>query len=205
MGGVACGIRSLTSRQIEFVVPPGLTGTSDGKSYPVVINNNGIVIKGTAVLVPARPDIYTDPPRTDLELAFPFTRARAFNVTETVATREPFAVRSLRGTSYRRQVKLVGANASQLPAFTILRIYLTGANSNVVTANDISIRIGNAPPISGNSIKSNPILVAPGIYTIDFQLPAALAGAGNQPVIVSIGGVYNSRLDDTAPFLYFVQ
>lgn len=204
INGVACGLRSVTSRQIEFVVPPGLTGSAAGTSVPLIINNNGTVTKGTVILVPARPDIYTDAPRTDLDLVFPFTRARALNVTETVFTREPFAVRNLRGTSYRRRVKLVGATTAQLPTPTVLRLYLTGANSALVTASDISVRIGSQT-ISGAAIKSNPILVAPGIYTIDFELPAALAATGNQPVVVSIGQIYQSRLDDTAPFLYFVQ
>jgi len=207
IGGVASGIRSVTSRQIEFVVPPGLTGTAAGVKYPLVINNNGTVTKGTVVLVPARPDIYTEPARTDLELVFPFTRAKALNVTETVFTREPFAVRTLRGTSYRRLTKLVGAGSARLPASTIIRLYLTGVN-NTIVSNDFSIRFGDQPPITGAAIRSNAVLVAPGIYTVDIQLPATLAGGGNKPVIVSVlkgGAQFDSRLDDTAPFLYFVQ
>ena len=44
------------------------------------------------------------------------------------------------------------------------------------------------------------MLVEPGVYTIDFLMPSALAGAGDQPIVVTVnaGGVnFSSRLDDT--------
>lgn len=205
INGAACGLRAVSSRQIEFVLPLGLIGSNSGVSYPLVINNNGTVIKGTVIIVLARPDLYTDVGRTDLNIGFPFPRAKALNVSETVFTREPFAVRSLRGTSYRRVKNLDGATNAQLPAKTVLRLYLTGVYN--ISASAFSIRIGDQI-ISGSSIKSNAVAVAPGVFTVDFQLPAGLAGAGNKPVVVSIFGgsvTYDSRLDDTAPFLYFVQ
>jgi hypothetical protein len=53
--GVACGIYSVSSTAISFVVPIGLTpGT-----YPLVINNNGTVIRGNITLVASQPDIFT--------------------------------------------------------------------------------------------------------------------------------------------------
>lgn len=61
------------------------------------------------------------------------------------------------------------------------------------------IRIGDTS-IPGNI--GNPVQVEPGIYTIDFELPAALDMAGDQPVIISIlvnSNFYVGRLDDTAP------
>jgi hypothetical protein len=51
------------------------------------------------------------------------------------------------------------------------------------------------------------ILVEPGVYTVDFTLPAALDMDGDQPVVVTItadGTTFISRLDDTAPRLSFL-
>ncbi|MCU1290857.1 MAG: hypothetical protein JWN60_3086 [Acidobacteria bacterium] len=181
VNGVAAGIKSVSSGQIEFVVPPGLAGSSAGTKYPVIINNNGTVIKSEIVVVQARPDIFTN-----LEVPGPGGRARIRNATNTVLTPEPFTV-----TTFKRR----GSRRVQ----TVLRLYLTGVHG--LAGSTFTIRIGSAT-ISGALVTSNAVLVEPGVYAVDFTLPATLNRAGDQPVIVSvtIGGVtYTSRLDDTAP------
>jgi uncharacterized protein (TIGR03437 family) len=192
VNGVAAGLKSVSSSQIEFVVPPGLIGTAAGMEYLVVINNNGTVIKGTTaaplkiVVVPARPDVFTD-----LAVPGPGGRARVFNATNTVLTREPFTVTTIRRKGGRR-----------VP--TVLRLYLTGVQG--LAASAFSIRIGSTT-ISGAQITSNAILFEPGVYTVDFTLPSTLNMAGDQPIVVSVtvGGVtYFARLDDTAPRLFIL-
>src|SRR5207248_2265906 len=56
--GAACGLYKVTSSAITFVVPPGLI-TSGTSSYPIVINNNGSVLRGTLNIVAAQPDVQT--------------------------------------------------------------------------------------------------------------------------------------------------
>ena len=179
VNGAAAGLKMVSGQQITFVVPPGLTPRTD--PYPVVINNNGVVIKGTIVLVAARPDVFTFN-----EVPGPNGRARVFNATNRVLTREPFNVTTLRFRGGRR-----------VP--TVLRLYLTGVQG--AAALNFSIRIGSVTiPIS--QILTSAVLVEPGVYTVDFTLPPELNMAGDQPIVVSIvtGGVtYSARLDDTAP------
>jgi uncharacterized protein (TIGR03437 family) len=183
IGGAACGLKRVSQRQIVFVIPPALSinATTLTFSYPVVINNNGTVIKGTLTLVPGRPDIFTDLPTPG-----PGGRTRILNVTNyPFQTGEPFSIRTIK----RRGNKLVP---------TVLRVYLTGVN--FFSRNAISIRVGSQT-ISGASIVSEVIEREPGIFTIDFTLPPELAGAGDVPIIVtvSVGGTtFSSRLDDTA-------
>jgi hypothetical protein len=181
INGVGVGLRSVGQRRIEFVVPRGLPASVDGTVYPVTINNNGVVFRSFVTLVPSRPDIF----RMDL-VAAALGRARAFNVTNTVFRTEPFAVRTIR----RRGNIMVP---------TVVRLYLTGVEG-AAPAN-ITIRIGNItiPPAG---ILSSAVLVEPGVYTVDFELPASLEGAGDQPIIVTVTtgqSSFSSRLDDTAP------
>jgi uncharacterized protein (TIGR03437 family) len=186
INGAACGIKAVGRRQITFVVPPGLTVTNDGNVYPVVINNNGVVIKGNVTVMPARPDIFTNLPTPQ-----PGGRARIFNATNRVLLTEPFPVRTFR----LRGSKLVS---------TVLRVYVTGVQG--LGASDFSIRIGSRD-ISGALVVSGATLVEPGVYTIDFSLPFELAGAGDQPIIITAvlnGVIYQSRLDDTAARLFIL-
>lgn len=188
INGVAVGLRRVSRRQIEFVVPPGLLAATGGSTYPVVLNNNGTVVKGSVVLVPARPDIFTN-----LEFPGPGGRARALNVTNRVWTSEPFPIRTFR----LRGSKLVP---------TKLRLYLTGVNDvspSRIFGNAVTIRIGDVN-IAGSAVVTNPVLVEPGVFAIDFDLPPIAAGLGNKPIVVSVffdGVIYTSRLDDTAPFI----
>lgn len=67
----------------------------------------------------------------------------------------------------------------------------------------MTIRIGSET-IVGTPIVTSATLVDPGVQTVDFQLPVALRGAGNQPVVVTVtvdNVTYSSRLDDTTSFI----
>lgn len=186
INGVMCGIKSinrLVNRyQIEFVVPPRLATATAGVSYPLVINQNGSVYRSTITIVPTRPDIFTT-----LPVPGPFGRALAFNVTNRVHTTEPFAVAT---------VKIRGGQ--RVPS--LIRLRLTG----VKDLTDVKVRIGNQTiPQAGVTVSTPAVLIEPGVYTVDFQLPFTLNGAGDQPIVVivrdSAGNEYFSRLDDTAP------
>ncbi len=188
INGAAAGLKSVGQRQIVFVVPPGLPAADTGTVYPVVINNNGVVLKGNVTVVRARPDIFTNLPTPG-----PGGRARVFNATNRVLTTEPFVIRTFR----LRGSRLVP---------TVLRVYVTGieppANAPIV----FSIRIGNRE-ISGASVLTGATLVEPGVYTVDFTLPPELLGAGDKPIIFSAivnGVIYQSRLDDSAPRLFIL-
>ena len=183
INGAAVGLKSVSSRQIVFVVPRGLASTVTGTSYPIVINNNGIVFRGSITIVPTRPDIFTFS-----AVPSPSGRARIFNVTNTVFRTEPFNVTTLRIRGGRR-----------VP--TVLRLFLTGVNT--VPANLVNIRIGSVT-IPAAQVLTGAIEREPGIYSIDFTLPPNLLGAGDVPIIFSIsvgGATFTSRLDDTAPRL----
>ena len=186
INGVACGLKTVGQRRIEFVVPPGFNPVSAGSMLPLVINNNGLVLKTMITLVPARPDIFNT-----AMFAGPGGRARLLNVTNTVFTTEPFSIRTVR----RRGGRLVPS---------VIRVYLTGTGVETRTASEISIRIGGVT-IPGAA--TNPVTFEPGVNTFDFNLPADLEGAGDQPVIVtiSIGGtLFQSRLDDTAARIFIL-
>ena len=178
INGVACGLKTVGQRRIEFVVPPGFNPPSAGTMFPLVINNNGLVLKTMIALVPARPDIFNT-----AMFAGPGGRARLLNVTNTVFTREPFSIRTVR----RRGGRLVPS---------VIRVFLTGVENRI--ASEISIRIGGVT-IPGAATPA--VTFEPGVNTFDFNIPSDLEGAGDQPVIVtvSIGGtLFQSRLDDTA-------
>ncbi len=186
INGIACGLKSVSKTEIVFVVPPGFAGAAAGNEVPIVINNNGVELQSKIKLVPARPDIFTDLPSPG-----PFGRADLRNITNRVHTTEPFTVTTI-------QIR----GGVRVP--TKLRMRVTGianAGSAIIT-----IRIGGVS-IAGTNILTGGILEAPGVYTVDFTLPAALNQAGDQPVIISVftdGGAYDSRLDDTAPRVFIL-
>ena len=87
---------------------------------------------------------------------------------------------------------------------TILRVHLTGME--LVASSVINIRIKDAV-ISGTNIRSAATIIDPGIYTVDFELPASLDGAGDQPLVVSVflnGTTFSSRLDDTTSRVFIL-
>lgn len=186
INGVACGLKSVGQRRVEFVLPPALTSTLEGNILPIVINSNGVVMKGWVTIVPGRPDIF----RADMLVA-PLGRAKLFNVTNTVFRTEPFTVKTIK----RKGNMLVPS---------VLRVYLTGMEK--VASSVITVRIRDQV-ISGTNIKTGGTLVDPGIYTVDFELPASLDGAGDVPIIVTVflqGSTYSSRLDDTTSRLFIL-
>src|SRR5262249_52783412 len=108
INGAACGLYAVTPSQITFVVPKGLPANGSGTSYPVVINNNGTVIRGNVVVVTAQPDIFTT-------TNGPGGRAIVCNVTNpsiSGCVLEPFSLMSDNGTG-----SLVA---------TVLELHLTG-------------------------------------------------------------------------------
>jgi hypothetical protein len=183
INGAACGLKSVSQHRIEFVVPPGLSAAVAGTMYPLVINNNGVLMKGMVTVVPARPDIF----RAD-GLVGPGGRAKIFNVTNSVHTTEPFVYRTI----MRKGNKLVPS---------VLRVYVTGV-ANVAAAT-ITVRIGSftIPASTG------PVIAEPGVYTFDFALPAAIEHAGDQPVVITVNGGtvnFSSRLDDTTSRIFIL-
>lgn len=191
VNGAAAGIKQVSSREVTFVVPPGLSSSAEGVVYPLVINNNGTIVKGNITVVQARPDIFTDTPISNPTFSTSGIRTRVFNVTNTVFTREPFTITTLKYRGSRR-----------VP--TVLRLFLTGVDN--VQAGSITIRIGNTR-ILGTPVLTGGVLREPGIYSVDFVLPAELRGAGDQPVVVTVtiaGVTYSSRLDDTTSFIYIL-
>ncbi|HEX8143151.1 MAG TPA: hypothetical protein VF553_11190 [Pyrinomonadaceae bacterium] len=59
INGAAAALRHVSATQITFVVPVGLAANTGTNTYPVVINNNGSVIRTTIQILPAQPDIFT--------------------------------------------------------------------------------------------------------------------------------------------------
>ncbi|MFM9903024.1 MAG: hypothetical protein ACKVQJ_00465 [Pyrinomonadaceae bacterium] len=180
INGVACGLKTVDSTHIEFVVPLAISSTAAGTTYPLIVNNNGKVLKSDITIVPSRPDIFNQ-----AMFIGPGGRTKAFNVTNRVYTTEPFVIRTIK----RRGDKLTAS---------VLRLYLTGVANVGPLA--ISIRIRDQVVGSANILATN-VLVDPGVYTIDFELPAALEGAGDQPIVVTVtadGVTFSSRLDDTS-------
>lgn len=181
INGFACGMKSVSNTGIVFVAPPALASIEAGLGYEVVINNQGSVIKGFVTVVPTRPDVFSS-------VFGPGGRAQIENVTNRVHTTEPFTVTT---------IKIKGG--TRVPS--LMRLRLTGVQG-AGTAN-FTMRIGSVS-IAGALIKTGGILVEPGVYTVDFELPSTLNMAGDVPIIVTVtaGSTnYSSRLDDTAPRL----
>jgi len=175
INGAAAGLYYVSPAQINFVVPAGLAANSSDQTYPVVINNNGAVIRSEIQIFSAQPDIFTSTNGPD-------GRAAVFDVTNPFALQtEPFTVTSTDENG-----------ASQT---TRLRILITGVH-NIATS-QVVVRI-NETDISGDSILSIGPSETPGFYQIDFLLPESLAGAGDVPIIVTVttDQTFSSRAAD---------
>jgi uncharacterized protein (TIGR03437 family) len=189
INNAAAGLYFVSANQINFVVPPGLAATSGTATYPVVINNNGTTIRSTIQILPAQPDIFTE---TNAQGT---NRASVLNVTNPLSagSPEPFSVT----TTY------VNAQGQTVTEATKLRIFLTGVRRVVLGASGttVTVRIGTTD-LTGTAITQVTQSDLPGTDIIDVVLPAALAGAGDVPVIVTVvkdGVTTSSRDATTAP------
>jgi uncharacterized protein (TIGR03437 family) len=183
VGGAAAGLYFVSPGQINFVVPIGLAPTTGTNTVPVVINNNGTVIRTAIAITAAQPDIFTS---TDGAGG----RARVFNVTDGVTmSPEPFTVTTA----------ITNSQGQSQTVPTVLGIILTGVRG--VQPSQVTVRIGTTD-ISGASILAVTQLDQPGFQQINVQLPASLAGAGDVPIIVTVtigGQTFTSRPADSAP------
>jgi uncharacterized protein (TIGR03437 family) len=194
VSGAAAGLYSVAPNQINFVVPPGLTSSATAAA-PVVIFNNGALIRTSLLLNPAQPDIFTS-------TNGPGGRAAALNITNPCISPpgEPFAV-----TTTRPQGSATGdcTSAQTETAPTRLLIMLTGLRVPAATTTSVTVRIGTTD-LTGAAIVSFGASNTPGFDQVVVDLPATLAGAGDVPVIVSVtvgGATFTSRPADTAPHI----
>lgn len=179
VNGVACGIKSVSQHQIEFVLPIALGSVLEGTKYPFVVTSNGTKFKGELLIVPARPDIFTN-----RVVPGPGGRAQAVNATNRVHTAEPFNTQT---------ILIRGGRMVQ----TVLRVRATGVANAAAGVFDLRIGDKTIPGAVNESI-----MVEPGVFIIDFRLPSNMTGIGDQPMILTItanGTPFRSRLDDTAP------
>jgi uncharacterized protein (TIGR03437 family) len=187
VNGAAAGLYFVgqASKQINFVVPIGMT---TGVKTVVVHSRlgGGTQIRGSLLIVPAQPDIFT----STMDAG---GRAAVFNVTNPMSpTPEPFNVTSPDGSG------------NTVP--TVLEINLTGVRS--ATAAEVKVSIvttaGTTDIMGDQIVLVRPNREMPGWDIIRFKLPAALAGAGDVPIIVTVtraGVAFVSRPAATAPHI----
>lgn len=185
INGVAAGLYSVDAARSEvtFVVPLGLA-PSGTTPYALVLNDNGKISRTTIDIVAARPDIF----RRDNVIAGG-GRASVFNATTGVALQaEPFQIRSIRLRGGYRVVQ------------TRLRVLLTGVQG--LAASAFTIRIGSLTIPAANIVTGATITNKPGVYAVDFLLPAEAATLGDVPIVITVASgstTFSTRLDDTAP------
>ncbi|HEX8649948.1 MAG TPA: hypothetical protein VF708_03845 [Pyrinomonadaceae bacterium] len=180
VNGAAAGLYFVgnSPSEIMFVVPIGLAPNSGATdTYPVVINNNGTIIRSTLRILPAQPDLFSTSGGAG-------GRAIIFNVTNPM-----FELAEPPGG--------FPVTTGGMP--TVLRIVLTGVRG--VAAANVTVRIGSTT-LTGAAIKSVASRDMPGFDQIDVQLPSSAAHSCNVPVIVSVtvnGVTFTSRPADSAP------
>jgi hypothetical protein len=182
--------------EIQFVVPVGLAPTTGANTVPVVININegGAVrtLRSSIQIVAAQPDVYSSTNNAG-------GRAVISNVTNPLlgtGTSEPFTVT----TTY------VNAQGQNVTEATLLRVMLTGVRG--IARSAITVRLvradGTNTDITGDQVPRDPAIIDNifGATTLDFRLPATLAGAGEVSIIIVVntgGQTFTSRAADTAP------
>jgi uncharacterized protein (TIGR03437 family) len=195
INNAAAGLYFVSPAEIQFVVPPGLAQQTAAATYPVVITVRGganvRTVRTVLQVVGAQPDIFTS-------TNGPGGRAVVTNVTNpllSTGTPEPFNVTTTFTNS---------AGASTTEA-TRLRLVLTGVRG--IARGTITVRLTKSDnttvDITGDAIPTDPQATdMPGVFTLDFRLPATLAGAGDVAVTVVVGAgtaSFTSRPADTAP------
>lgn len=198
VGGSAAGLYFVAPNQINFVVPVGLTASATAQ--PVVIFNNGALIRSSVLLNAAQPDIFTS-------TTGPGGRAAVLNVTNpcVAPSGEPFAVTTTIPKGSQTTGNCATTDTETVP--TRLLIMLTGIRG-VTATSSVSVTIGTtitgtADPVNGPIHAVGPSLT-PGFDQIIVELPASLAGAGDVPVVVSVtagGATFTSRPAATAPHI----
>ena len=170
--GAACGMYSVSPTAISFVVPPRLSpGT-----YPLVINNNGTVIRGNITLVSAQPDIQTTSNG-------PNGRAVICNITDPTVSGcvpEPFNVTT-------------PPSPGGSPVPTILEVHATGVRGT--SAGSISVVIGTTSiTATGNIVNDQP-----GFDNIVITLPSTVDRGDNLPVVVKVGAATSRPTPGDSP------
>jgi uncharacterized protein (TIGR03437 family) len=191
VNGAAAGLYFVSPGEIQFVVPPALAALTGTTTYPVTINiRNGATVRTvrtTLQVIAAQPDIFSTTGDAG-------GRAAVTNVTNPLlatGTSEPFTVTTT----------FTDATGQSVTAPTKLRVVLTGVRGVARAA--ITVRLTKSDnttvDLTGDAIPTDPQATdMPGIFTVDFVLPASLAGAGDVSLTVIAGGT-SSRPAATAP------
>jgi uncharacterized protein (TIGR03437 family) len=188
VNGHAAGLYSIDRRQVVFVVPPGTFASEGATNADIVLNIQGVVVRGKVPMVATQPDLFSTTGGVG-------GRALSFNATNSPLLQgEPYLV---------TQVRLRGG--VRVP--TVIRVLMTGVQN--VPGSSFRIRIGPDPP-NRTAIPLNAGAVPdelPGYYRVEFQLIPSMSGQGDSVVVagITVGGVvYESRTDDTAPRILIV-
>lgn len=144
--------------------------------HPIVINNNGTVIRGGVTIVNSQPDIFTS-------TNGPLGRATVCNATNpAVCTGEPFGVTTDDGTG------------TQVP--TVLRATLTGVRFSL--AANIVVTVGTTQINAGDNSTTD----RPGTDIVTFTLPSNV-DTGDLPIVITVSPA-SSRDTATAPHITIV-
>ncbi len=186
LGGVSVSVNGAAAglyyvfKQINFVVPIGVAA---GTAPVAVVKADGTKFRGSVLIVPTQPDIFT----------LPGNRARVVNVTNPLA-------RIDEGSGFN----VTSTDSAGNTVATVLEISLTGVR--FAAASEVKVTIVTASgntDITGDSIVLvSPNKEMPGWDVINFKLPSTLAGAGDVKLIVTVtksGTAFSSRPADTAP------
>jgi uncharacterized protein (TIGR03437 family) len=195
IANAAAGLYFVSPNEILFEVPRALAATTGTNTVPVVINirtDAGVrTVRSQVSIVATQPDIFTSSNGED-------GRAVVTNVTNPLlatGTPEPFTVT----TTYTDTSVTPPATVT---APTKLRLILTGVRGvakSLITVRLTKLSDNTTTDITGDGVNSLVMTDMPGVFQLDFTLPASLAGAGEVAVTVIVNGGNQSRAADTAP------
>src|SRR5579885_2631533 len=194
ISGAAAGLYFVSANQINFGVPPGLASSSTVQ--PVVVFNNGSLVRTSLLLNPVEPDIFTS-------TNGPGGRAAVLNVTNpcVAPTGEPFSVTTTRPTGSGLTGNCTAATTETAP--THLLIMVTGLRPPSGSTASVTVTIGTTT-LSGTSIIGFRPSLTPGFDQLEVELPASLAGAGDVPVVINAtvgSATFTSRPASSAPHI----